>query len=257
MAWPIILAHAPAVHGHHRPLRRAAPRDARPDAQGLRGRPDRHGHHRLRLPHRPEHQRPAAAGDPLRRRHHGRPVVPRRRQGHRRHHRTRGRRPRRDPPVRYRPGSTDGKVAIAADAPQEELQAVLDRVRLAKGLVTPRQLQISEQGTEAARSCSRSARPARSAATARSWTSSSASPAPTRPSSTSTSEARRRERPPAAPAGHGRAGPLPAARRIRSRGPDRPQPVSRTRLERASTASRTRSGLLTRHGPLQSQRNVR
>ena len=52
-------------------------------------------------------------------------------------------------PVRYRPGSTDGKVAIAADAPQEELQAVIDRVRLAKGLVTPRQLQISEQGTEA------------------------------------------------------------------------------------------------------------
>jgi hypothetical protein len=52
-------------------------------------------------------------------------------------------------PVRYRPGSTDGKVTIAADAPQEELQAVIDRVRLAKGLVTPRQLQISEQGTEA------------------------------------------------------------------------------------------------------------
>jgi hypothetical protein len=52
-------------------------------------------------------------------------------------------------PVRYRPGSTDGKIAIAADAPQEELQAVLDRVRVAKGLVTPRQLQISEQGTEA------------------------------------------------------------------------------------------------------------
>ncbi|SDE21382.1 hypothetical protein [Glycomyces harbinensis] len=51
-------------------------------------------------------------------------------------------------PVRYRPGSTDGKVVIAADAPQAELQAALDRVRLAKGLVTPRQLQISEQGTE-------------------------------------------------------------------------------------------------------------
>ncbi|MCD0445710.1 hypothetical protein LO763_19055 [Glycomyces sp. A-F 0318] len=52
-------------------------------------------------------------------------------------------------PVRYRPGSTDGVVAIAADAPQAELQAALDRVRLAKGLVTPRQLQIAEQGTEA------------------------------------------------------------------------------------------------------------
>jgi hypothetical protein len=52
-------------------------------------------------------------------------------------------------PVRYRPGSTDGKVAIAADASQEEMQAVLDRIRVAKGLVTPRQLEIAEQGTEA------------------------------------------------------------------------------------------------------------
>lgn len=52
-------------------------------------------------------------------------------------------------PVRYRPGSTDGIIAIAADAPQHELQAVLDRVRVAKGLVTPRQMQIAEQGVEA------------------------------------------------------------------------------------------------------------
>ncbi|WP_030158751.1 hypothetical protein [Glycomyces sp. NRRL B-16210] len=52
-------------------------------------------------------------------------------------------------PVRYRPGSTDGQVVIAADAPQAEMQAALDRVRVAKGLVTPRQLQIAEQGTEA------------------------------------------------------------------------------------------------------------
>lgn len=52
-------------------------------------------------------------------------------------------------PVRYRPGSTDGKIVIAADAPQHELQAVLDRVRVAKGLVSPRQLQIAEQGVEA------------------------------------------------------------------------------------------------------------
>lgn len=52
-------------------------------------------------------------------------------------------------PVRYVPGSTDGRVAIAADAPQEEMQAVLDRVRVAKGLVTPRQLEIAEQGVEA------------------------------------------------------------------------------------------------------------
>lgn len=52
-------------------------------------------------------------------------------------------------PVRYRPGSTDGKIVIAADAPQHEMQAVIDRVRVAKGLVTPRQLQIAEQGVEA------------------------------------------------------------------------------------------------------------
>ncbi|THV21712.1 hypothetical protein [Glycomyces paridis] len=52
-------------------------------------------------------------------------------------------------PVRYVPGSTDGRVAIAADAPQAEMQAALDRVRVAKGLVTPRQLQIAEQGVEA------------------------------------------------------------------------------------------------------------
>jgi hypothetical protein len=52
-------------------------------------------------------------------------------------------------PVRYRPGSTDGKIVIAADAPQHELQAALDRVRVAKGLVTPRQMQIAEQGVEA------------------------------------------------------------------------------------------------------------
>jgi hypothetical protein len=51
-------------------------------------------------------------------------------------------------PVRYRPGSTDGRVVIAVDAPQAEMQAAFDRVRVAKGLVTPRQLQIAEQGVE-------------------------------------------------------------------------------------------------------------
>ncbi len=61
-------------------------------------------------------------------------------------------------PVRYRPDSADGRVAIAADAPQAELQAALDRVRLAKGLVTPRQLQIAEQGVDA-RAVVLSARP--------------------------------------------------------------------------------------------------
>ncbi|GAA1691712.1 hypothetical protein GCM10009830_44330 [Glycomyces endophyticus] len=51
-------------------------------------------------------------------------------------------------PVRYRPGSADGRVVIAVDAPQAEMQAAFDRVRLAKGLVTPRQLQIAEQGVD-------------------------------------------------------------------------------------------------------------
>nr|WP_042193568.1 hypothetical protein [Kibdelosporangium sp. MJ126-NF4]CEL20778.1 hypothetical protein [Kibdelosporangium sp. MJ126-NF4]CTQ98418.1 hypothetical protein [Kibdelosporangium sp. MJ126-NF4] len=49
-------------------------------------------------------------------------------------------------PVRYMPGSD--KVVLATDAPQQELQLVLDRIRLAKGLITPRQLQISQQGME-------------------------------------------------------------------------------------------------------------
>ncbi|MEU5875559.1 hypothetical protein AB0A73_28845 [Glycomyces sp. NPDC047369] len=51
-------------------------------------------------------------------------------------------------PVRYRPGSTDGRVVIAVDAPQAEMQAAFDRVRVAKGLVTPRQLHIAEQGLD-------------------------------------------------------------------------------------------------------------
>lgn len=50
-------------------------------------------------------------------------------------------------PVRYLPGSD--KVVLATDAPQQELQFVFDRIRLAKGLVTPRQLQIAQQGLEA------------------------------------------------------------------------------------------------------------
>jgi hypothetical protein len=49
-------------------------------------------------------------------------------------------------PVRYLPG--DSRVVLATDAPPAELQQVLDQVRLAKGLVTPRQLQISQQGLE-------------------------------------------------------------------------------------------------------------
>ncbi|TCO59689.1 hypothetical protein [Actinocrispum wychmicini] len=49
-------------------------------------------------------------------------------------------------PVRYVPGLN--KVVIATDAPQHELQQAFDRIRLAKGLVTPRQLQIAEHGVE-------------------------------------------------------------------------------------------------------------
>ncbi|MBP2476669.1 hypothetical protein JOF53_005541 [Crossiella equi] len=49
-------------------------------------------------------------------------------------------------PVRYLPGN--GRVVLATDAPQAELQAVLDRIQLAKGLITPRQLQIAEQGLD-------------------------------------------------------------------------------------------------------------
>jgi hypothetical protein len=49
-------------------------------------------------------------------------------------------------PVRYLPG--DSRVVLATDADPAELQHVLDQIRLAKGLVTPRQLQISQQGLE-------------------------------------------------------------------------------------------------------------
>ncbi|MCK2244721.1 MULTISPECIES: hypothetical protein [unclassified Crossiella] len=49
-------------------------------------------------------------------------------------------------PVRYLPGND--KVVLATDAPPAELQQVLDQIRLAKGLVTPRQLQIAQQGQE-------------------------------------------------------------------------------------------------------------
>lgn len=51
-------------------------------------------------------------------------------------------------PVRYRPGSSDGKVVLATDAPPEEMQAAMNRVRLAKGEITPKQLRIAENGFE-------------------------------------------------------------------------------------------------------------
>lgn len=49
-------------------------------------------------------------------------------------------------PVRYLPG--DSRVVLATDAAPDELQQALDQTQLAKGLVTPRQLQISQQGLE-------------------------------------------------------------------------------------------------------------
>ncbi|UED87351.1 hypothetical protein [Streptomyces profundus] len=49
-------------------------------------------------------------------------------------------------PVRYLPGSTDGKVALATDAPPDEMQAAINRVRVAKGEMTPKQLRIAEAG---------------------------------------------------------------------------------------------------------------
>lgn len=49
-------------------------------------------------------------------------------------------------PVRY---LTDGRVTLATDAPAHVLQAALDRVHMAKGWLTPKQLRITEHGVEA------------------------------------------------------------------------------------------------------------
>lgn len=49
-------------------------------------------------------------------------------------------------PVRY---LSDGRVALAMDAPTHELQAALDRVHVAKGWLTPKQLRIAEYGIDA------------------------------------------------------------------------------------------------------------
>jgi hypothetical protein len=49
-------------------------------------------------------------------------------------------------PVRYLP---DGRIALATDAPQHELQAALDQIQLAKGQITPKQLHIARNGLEA------------------------------------------------------------------------------------------------------------
>lgn len=49
-------------------------------------------------------------------------------------------------PVRY---LSDGRVALATNAPTYELQAALDRVHVAKGWLTPKQLRITEYGVDA------------------------------------------------------------------------------------------------------------
>ncbi|MEV0678988.1 hypothetical protein AB0I60_20965 [Actinosynnema sp. NPDC050436] len=49
-------------------------------------------------------------------------------------------------PVRYLP---DGRAALATDASPDELQAALDQVHLAKGLITPQQLHIARAGVDA------------------------------------------------------------------------------------------------------------
>jgi hypothetical protein len=49
-------------------------------------------------------------------------------------------------PVRYLP---DNRVVLATDAPAHELQAALDRVHVAKGWLTPKQLRITEDGVDA------------------------------------------------------------------------------------------------------------
>ncbi|MFJ6672941.1 hypothetical protein ACIQMJ_17660 [Actinosynnema sp. NPDC091369] len=48
-------------------------------------------------------------------------------------------------PVRY---LSDGRAVLATDAPPHELQAALDRVHVAKGILTPHQLRITEEGVE-------------------------------------------------------------------------------------------------------------
>jgi hypothetical protein len=49
-------------------------------------------------------------------------------------------------PVRYLP---DGQVTLAIDGSPEEMQAAYNRVQVAKGLMTPKQLHIAENGIDA------------------------------------------------------------------------------------------------------------
>lgn len=52
-------------------------------------------------------------------------------------------------PVRYLAEKADGKLRIAADADQGEVQALLQQVMLAKGKITPQQIRISNEGVDA------------------------------------------------------------------------------------------------------------
>ncbi|RKT88852.1 hypothetical protein SAMN05421805_107185 [Saccharopolyspora antimicrobica] len=49
-------------------------------------------------------------------------------------------------PVRYLPESADGKVVLATDVSPRELQAAFNRIRVATGEMTARQLDIAERG---------------------------------------------------------------------------------------------------------------
>lgn len=52
-------------------------------------------------------------------------------------------------PVRYRPGSADGKVVLATDASPAELQSVYNLVQAAKGHLDAHGLRIAEHGLDA------------------------------------------------------------------------------------------------------------
>ncbi|MFB9908506.1 hypothetical protein [Allokutzneria oryzae] len=51
-------------------------------------------------------------------------------------------------PVRYLAGGPERKVVLAVGASQQEMQAALNRVQLAKGTMTQKQLMIAEQGID-------------------------------------------------------------------------------------------------------------
>lgn len=52
-------------------------------------------------------------------------------------------------PVRYLPDANDGRIGIDTDADEAEVQALLYRVQLAKGKITPQQVRIAQEGVAA------------------------------------------------------------------------------------------------------------